>query len=129
MTSEQLAPQQDPSQDLLAELTAVYSLQREVLFQVPPERHLISILAHSAIVGQDEVGMHAVESGELAERVSQRLVQAHHLQGKGRVRAQDLSLGSSAQRPISMHSRVLIEVKEYNMLPRTVLLKLSVVKD
>lgn len=122
MTSERLAAQQDPSQDLLAELTAVYSLQREVLFQVPPERHLISIFAHSAVVGQDEVGMHAVECGELAEWVSQHLVQAHHLQGEGRVRAQDPSLRSSAQRPVSMHSRVLVEVKEHNLLPRAELL-------
>lgn len=107
----------------------MYSLQRQVLFQVPPERHLISILAHSAVIGQDEVGVHAVECGELAEWVSQSLVQAHHLQGKGRVGTQDPSLSSSAQRLISMHSRVPVEVKEHSLLPRAVLLKLCVVKD
>lgn len=63
-------------------LTAMYFLQREVLFQVPPEIHLISIFAHSPIIGQDEVGMHAVECGELAEGVAQSLVQAHHLEDK-----------------------------------------------
>lgn len=58
----------------------MYLLQREVLFQVPPELHLIAILAHSAIIRQDKVGVHAVECCELAEGVSQSLVQAHYLQ-------------------------------------------------
>lgn len=60
-------------------LTAVYFLQREVLLQVPSELHFISILAHSPIIRQDEVRVHAVECCELAEGVTQSLVQAHHL--------------------------------------------------
>lgn len=112
-------------------LTAVYFLQREVLFQVPPELHLIPILAHSPIIGQDEVGMHTVECSELAEGVSQGLVQAHHLQGQGRVRAQGPSLSSAAPKAClyALQRFVLVEVKKHNLLPRTVLFKLSVGKD
>lgn len=75
ITMEPLASQQGPSI-----LTAVYFLQREVLLQVPPEFHLISILSQGPIIRQDEVGVHAVECGELAEGVAQYLVQAHNLQ-------------------------------------------------
>lgn len=58
----------------------MYFLQREVLLQVPPEFHLVSILAQGPVIGQDEVRVHAVECGELAEGVAQYLVQAHNLQ-------------------------------------------------
>lgn len=94
------APQPGPSGWAPVVLTAVYFLQREVLFQVPPELHLISILAHSPIVRQDKVGMHAVECGELAEGVTQGLVQAHHLEDSEDKRGSELkvlpSLGSPA---------------------------------
>lgn len=62
------------------ELTAVYLLHGETLLQVPPELHLISILAHSPVVTQDEVRVHGVEGSELAERITTHsLVHAHCL--------------------------------------------------
>lgn len=62
------------------ELTAVYLLHGEMLLQVPPELLLISILAHCPVVTQDEVRVHGVEGGELAERVTTHsLVHAHYL--------------------------------------------------
>lgn len=77
----------------------MYLLQREVLFQVPPELHLIAILAHSAIIRQDKVGVHAVECCELAEGVSQSLVQAHYLQDS-KNKGQSSFLGRLLQRPL-----------------------------
>lgn len=47
------------------ELTRVDFLQRDVLFQLPPELHLSAVSAQGAVVGQDEVGVGAVEHGEL----------------------------------------------------------------
>lgn len=101
ITKECLFPEQPPREALLVEplvLTAVYFLQREVLFQIPPELHLISILAHSPIIRQDEVGMHAVECGKLAKGVAQSLVQAYHLKDSKdeKLRVQGPSLGSIA---------------------------------
>lgn len=62
------------------ELTAVDLLRGEMLLQVPPELHLIPILAHCPVVTQDEVRVHGVEGGELAEWVAtHRLVHAHYL--------------------------------------------------
>lgn len=115
MTTERLAPEQTPSQDLSV-LTAMYFLQREVLFQVPPELHLISILAHGPVIGQDEVGVHAVECGELAEGVAQSLVQAHHLRDSKDKRVSEFEILSRTQllqRPVSKHYRVPVEVKKY----------------
>ena len=93
---EHLAPQQGPRPGPAGRapvvLTAVYFLQREVLLQVPPELHLIAILAHSAIIGQDEVGVHAVECGEFAEGVAQGLVQAHHLRDSEDKRRSELEI-------------------------------------
>lgn len=92
-----------PRRDLSAEspwvLTTVYLLQREVLFQVPPELHLIAIPPHSTIIRQDEVGVHAVECCELAEGVSQSLVQAHYLQDSEN-RGQSSFLARLLQRPV-----------------------------
>ena len=62
-----------------AGLTAVDFLQGEVFLQIPPELHLIAVLAHGAVISQNEVRVHAVEGGELAERVAQGLIEAHHL--------------------------------------------------
>ena len=92
-----------PRRDLSAEppwvLTTVYLLQREVPFQVPPELHLIAILSHSTIIRQDKVGVHAVECCELAEGVSQSLVQAHYLQDSEN-KGQSSFLARLLQRPV-----------------------------
>lgn len=75
--------------------------------------------------------MHAVECGELAEGVSQSLVEAHYLQDSMDKGCSELEILPSAQllqRPISMHYRVLAEVKKHDLQPRAVLLKLCVVK-
>lgn len=75
------------------ELTAVYLLHGEMLLQVPPELHFISILAHSPIITQDEVRVHAVECGELAERVTtQSLVHAHYLRDSKDERTSELKV-------------------------------------
>lgn len=89
----------------------MYFLQRQVLFQVPPELHLVSVPAHSPIIGQDEVGMHAVECGELAEGVSQSLVEAYHLQDSTDKGCSELEILPSVQllqRPISLHLEFLL---------------------
>lgn len=45
----------------LLELTCVNLLQRDVLFQLPPQLHLGPIFAQGTIVSQDEVSVRVVE--------------------------------------------------------------------
>lgn len=51
-----------------------------MLFQLSPKFHLCSIFAGGAIVGQDEVGMHAVENSELAHGIGHGLIRSDDLQ-------------------------------------------------
>lgn len=60
-----------------------------MFLQVPPELLFISVLSHSPIITQDEVRVHTVECGELAEWVTQGLVHAHHLRDSKDKRVSD----------------------------------------
>ncbi len=61
-------------------LTGVDLLQGNVLLQLPAESHLSSVLPISPIIGQDEVGVAAVQDCKLAERVGHSLVGTSHLE-------------------------------------------------
>lgn len=51
-----------------------------MLLELPTQVDLGAVLAHRAVVHQEEVRMKAVEDVELAERVEQRLVRSDDLQ-------------------------------------------------
>lgn len=59
-----------------------------MLFQLSAEFHLGSIFSRGPVVSQDEVGMHAVEDGELAHGVGHGLVWPDYLQAAKRSRCQ-----------------------------------------
>ena len=60
-------------------LTCVDLLQGDVLLQLPPQSDLGAVLAASAVVGQDEVRVAAVQRRQLAEWVGHGLVRPGHL--------------------------------------------------
>lgn len=60
--------------------TCMYSLEVDVLLQLPSQVDLSAVLAHRPIVHQEEVGMQAVENVQFAERVQQRLIRSDNLQ-------------------------------------------------
>lgn len=60
-------------------LTCVYSLEIDVLLQVPPQLDLSTVLAHCSIIHQEEMGMEVVENVQFAERVQQGLIWSDYL--------------------------------------------------
>jgi len=52
-----------------------------VFLQLPAESNFSAVLAAGAVISQYEVGMAAVQYGQLAERVGHGLVWPGHLQG------------------------------------------------
>ena len=60
-------------------LTRVNPLLLNVLLQASSEAMLAPVLAHGAVVHQQEVGVEVVQTVPLAQRVSQRLVGPVHL--------------------------------------------------
>lgn len=47
----------------------MYSLEVDVLFQVPTKLDLSTVLAHRPIINQEEMGMQVVENVKFAERI------------------------------------------------------------
>lgn len=64
-----------------------------MLLQLPTQVDLGAVLAHRAIVHQEEVRVKAVEDVELAERVEQRLVRSDDLQGGKTSQESEISVG------------------------------------
>lgn len=50
-----------------------------MLFQLSAEFHLCSVFPRGPIVSQDEVGVHAIENGELAHRIGHGLVWSDYI--------------------------------------------------
>lgn len=55
-----------------------------MLLQLPPQVDLGAVLAHRAVVHQQEVRVQVVENVEFAERVQQRLVRSDDLWARRR---------------------------------------------
>lgn len=58
----------------------MYSLEVDVLLQVPPQLDLSTVFAHRPIIHQEEMRMQIVENVQLAERIQQRLIRSDNLQ-------------------------------------------------
>lgn len=63
----------------MAPLTCVDLLQGDVFLQLSAEFDLSTVLPCGPIIGQDEVGVQAVEHGQLAQWVGHGLVWSDHL--------------------------------------------------